>query len=252
MVDKESNEIAEHGPTREHEIFVHLSELRSRILRCLVYIAIGTFIGWLLYDSFFFKLLSTPVRPVLEQAGGKFLLTGIAEGFVIKMEISLLVGLILALPLVTLEGWGFVAPGLTRSEKRATMLMAPLSVILFAAGVVLAYCILPTGIRWMVGQNPPDSILMPTVAQTLLFILKMCLAFGLVFQLPVILMTLARIGIVNSKMLKSYWRYSVVVIGIVAAVITPSGDAFSMLMMAAPMVGLYMLSIVLVRLVERK
>ena len=107
------------------------------------------------------------------------------------------------------------------------------------------------GIQWLVSQNPPGATFMPSVAQTLLFVSKMCLAFGLVFQLPVVLMFLAKVGIVDSRMLKAYWRQAVVVLAIVAAVVTPSADAFSMMLMCAPLILLYGLSIVLVRMVER-
>jgi sec-independent protein translocase protein TatC len=249
MSDESSEAVEDQLEGKQADLFDHLAELRSRIMRGAIYVAVGALVGWVFYD-FFFRLLSAPVKPCLK--GTSFLLTSVTEGFVIKMEVSLLVGLIITLPLITLEAWRFIAPGLTRTERKAVWLVAPLSILLFAAGVLLAYAILPVGIRWLVGQNPPGALFMPSVAQTLLFILKMCLAFGLVFQLPVVLMFLARVGLVSSGMLKTYWRQSVVAIGIIAAIVTPSSDAFSMLMMAAPMFGLYVLSIGLVRIVEKQ
>lgn len=245
-----SIEAEESGSSKHLELVEHLSELRSRLIRCALYAAAGTIAGWSFY-SFFFKLLSAPLLPFLKKSGSSFLLTGIAEGFTIKIQVSLLIGLMLALPLITLEGWRFVSPGLTRKERRSAKLVAPLSIVLFVGGVAVAYFAVPMGIKWLISQNPPEAKFMPTVQQSLLFILKMYLAFGVVFQMPVLLMFLAKVGLINSRMLKASWRHAVIIIGIVAAAVTPSGDAITMSMMCVPMVLLYLLSIVLVRVVEK-
>lgn len=250
MPDSLGNEVEEASSDRQLDLMEHLVELRARIVRSIVYVAIGMVVGWIFYGSFF-RVLSAPVKELLEQSGSTFLLTGVAEGFTIKMQVSLLVGLILALPLITLEGWRFISPGLTASERRAVRLVAPLSILLFIGGVLLGYTVLPMGIKWLMSQNPREAKFMPSVAPTILFILKMYLAFGLVFQMPVILMFLGKTGLITSAMLKSYWRYAIVAIGIVAAMVTPSGDAFTMMTMCVPMVGLYLVSIGLVRLVEK-
>jgi len=233
---------------KQLELVEHLAELRDRIIRCIVYAALGSVAGWVFFP-FFFKLLTSPVVRYLSK-DSSFLLTGIAEGFTVKMQIAVLTGIILAFPLITLEGWRFVAPGLTRKEKRAVRLIAPLSILLFVGGVATAYFAMPMGIRWLVSQNPPGAKFMPAVGQSLIFILKMYLAFGLVFQTPIVLMFLGKAGIVTSKSLRSYWRQAIVGIAIIAAAVTPSGDAFTMMIMCGPMVALYFLSIGLVRLVE--
>ena len=250
MADTTTSEVDRMNSEKQLALMEHLAELRTRIVRSIIYAGVGTIAGWSFY-RFFFRLLCAPVTDCLTQKGSSFLLTGVTEGFTIKMQISVLIGVILALPLITWEAWRFIEPGLTRSEKRAFRLIAPLSIILFIFGIVVAYWLLPTGIKWLVAQNPPEAKFMPSVAQTLIFILKMYLGFGLTFQMPVILMFLGKVGLINSRMLRSYWRYAVVLIGIIAAVVTPSGDAFTMTMMALPMIGLYILSIGLVRLVEK-
>lgn len=250
MVDTAEKEKEDLDSDRQLELIEHLAELRTRIIRIAVYVSMGMVVGWIFYD-YFFNLFSAPVMAYLKKSGSTFLLTGVAEGFTIKVQISLLIGIIIAMPFITWEGWRFVAPGLTKSERRAVQLVAPLSIFLFISGVVLAFVVLPVGIRWLISQNPPQAKFMPSVTQTLLFILKMYLAFGLVFQMPVILMFLAKVGLVTSGMLRSYWRQAIVAIGIVAAAITPSGDAFTMLVMCAPMCVLYLLSIGLVKLVEK-
>lgn len=231
------------------ELMEHLSELRGRLIRSLIYIILGAVIGWIFY-SIFFRLLSSPISPYLEEHGSMFLLTGVAEGFTVKVQVSVLVGLILAAPLVTIEGWRFISPGLTYKERHGFILAAPLSVLLFVCGVVSSYYIMPAGIKWLLSQNPPDAQFMPKVQDTLLFILKMCLSFGVVFQMPVVLMFLAKVGLIDSAVLKSYWRHAVVLIAIAAALITPSADAFTMVLLCAPMIFLYIVSIGLVRMME--
>lgn len=233
------------------ELQEHLRELRNRMVRCLVYISIGAMVGWFAYD-FMFQLFSTPIMPYLEQSGSKFLLTGIAEGFTFKIQMAIIAGIILSAPLVTAECWGFIRPGLTRQERRGVLLVAPLSILLFISGAIVSYYAIPVGIKWLINQNPPEAVFMPSVTAALLFIVKMVLAFGLVFEIPVVLIFLARIGIVDSRMLVKYWRQAVVGIAVVAAVATPSGDAMTMLVMCVPMLFLYLLSIGLVKLVQKK
>ena len=242
--------LQESATGRSMNLTEHLSELRARIIRSVVYAALGTIAGWYCY-SLIFRFISTPILPYLTQHGSMFLLTGVAEGFMIKMQVSVIVGIILALPFITGEIWGFVAPGLTGTERRAIKLVAPLSILLFVLGISAAYVVLPQGIKWLVNQNPPGAAFMPSVSGTLLFILKMELAFGLVFQMPVILMFLAKIGLVNSGMLKRLWRQAVVAIAVIAAVATPSSDAFTMLLLCVPMIMLYVASIGLTALVQK-
>lgn len=244
--DKEKEEL---DSDRQLELIEHLTELRTRIIRIAVYVMLGTLAGWIFY-GFFFKVLSKPIMPILG-SGNDFIGTDITEGFMIKMQISVLIGIIIALPLLTMEGWRFVAPGLTRRERKAVKLVGPLSILLFAGGVVVSYCILPMGFKWLLAQFPKGVKFLPKIGPNLVFILKMHLAFGLTFQLPIILMFLGKVGIVNSKLLITHWRQAVVALAIIAAVVTPSGDAFTMGMMCLPLLVLYVLSIGLVKLVER-
>ena len=216
-----------------------------------MYICIGMILGWIFSEDVY-NLLKAPILPVLKSSSTSFISTDILEGFSVRMTMALLVGILISIPFLTVESWGFIAPGLTRQEKRGVWLVAPLSIILFAGGVAVGYYILPTGVGWLISQNFSEVKFMPRVQQTILFVLKMCLAFGLVFQLPVIMMFLAKIGIINSALLRSHWKHAIVILAIISAVTTPSGDAFSMLMMCFPLIGLYGLSIGLVRLVEKR
>lgn len=236
---------------REAELSEHLAELRARIIRSIIYVAVGAIAAWFLYD-WIYRLLTGPVQVALRAINTKFMLTHLAEGFMIRCQVALVAGLILAVPLVTAEAWGFVAPALTREEKRPVKWAAPLCAVLFVFGVATAYLIFPAAVRFFVAYVPKGAELRPTVSGTVLFIVKMFLAFGLVFEMPVVLLLLGKLGIVNARMLKSGWRHAVVGIALLAAVATPSTDAFSMIAMAAPLTILYGLSIILVRMVEPK
>jgi len=229
----------------------HLTELRNRLLRAVLFLTVGITAGWFLYNPFF-TILCGPVIDFLKEHGNKFIVVGLTEGFNIRMQMSVLIGAIIACPFLTMESWGFISPGLTRQERKAVWLVAPLSVLLFWLGVFCAWKVLPMGVKWLVAQNPAEAAFMPSVGQALIFLLKLYLGFGLVFQLPVVLMFLGKVGIVSSSMLRTNWRQAIVAIAIIAAIVTPSGDAPTMLAMCIPMIGLYGLSIILVRLIEKK
>lgn len=239
---------------RELELSEHLQELRVRLIRSVVFIVIGFVAAWFLYDHIY-NTLTAPIAYALKLKGPQglsLMMTRVTEGFMLRCQISLVAGMILAAPLVTYQAWGFVAPALTAEERRPIKWVAPLCVLLFACGVATAYFILPAGMRFFVQYIPDNTELRAIASENLVFVVKMLLAFGLVFELPIVLLFLGKIGVVDSRMLKSGWRHALVGIAVLAAVATPSGDAFSMMAMAMPLTVLYVLSIFLVKQVEPK
>lgn len=233
------------------ELVEHLAELRTRLLRTMIYICVGTAAAWFLYD-WILALLTHPMQVVNAKISTKFLMTHYAEPFMIRMQITLVAGIVFVSPAVVMELWGFVAPGLTRQERRPIRWIAPLSAVLFLSGVLLGYAILPTTFAWFAKYIPAGAELRPDMQANILWTLKFLVAFGLVFELPIVLMLLGKVGIVNSRMLWANWKYAMVGCVIVAAVATPSGDAFTMMVMAIPVTILYFLSIGLVRVTEPK
>ncbi len=231
------------------ELMEHLAEVRTRLVRSVVYLILAAIAAWALYDPLF-SFLTRPMTSVMEKMSAKFLYVGFPEAFMVQVQICLVSGLIAASPFISAELWGFVAPGLTPSERRPLRWIAPLAVVLFFSGAALCYLILPTAFQWFASYVPKEAELRPTVQASVLFSVKMLLVFGLVFELPVVLMLLAKVHIVDSAMLKKQWRIAMVLVSITAAVTTPSNDAFSMLMMALPLALLYFISIFLVWLVE--
>ena len=238
---------------RDAELAEHLQELRARLIRAIVFLAIGVGVAWFLYP-WIYELLTAPIKAAFESRNLKLamMMTRMTEAFMLRCQVSIIAGAIIAAPMMTIEAWGFVAPALTRDEKRPVKWIAPLSIFLFALGVTIGYLILPSAMKFFTMYIPPNTELRPVVADNLVFIVKMLLAFGLVFELPIVLIFLGKLGIVNSKMLRSGWRYAMICIAILAAVATPSSDAISMLAMAVPLAGLYLVSILLVKIVEPK
>jgi sec-independent protein translocase protein TatC len=235
---------------KEMELWEHLSELRSRIMRALLYVTVASVLCWIFYEEIM-RLIQAPLDPVIAKHKIKFAFRHITEPFLMKFQISVISGLILSIPLLTLELWGFVAPGLTPQERKGFYFVAPLSLFFFFLGIGTAYVILPSAMDYFAGFLVGGAELLQSPMLYWSFVMKMILGFGVVFQLPVILMFLGFIGMVTSAMLKKNWRVALVLCSVIAAVVTPSPDAGTMMMMGAPLMILYVASIWLVALMER-
>ncbi len=230
----------------------HLEELRKRIFRGLIYIMLGWVVGFAI-QPYVYHFLAVPILRTMPE-GTRFVFTHATEPFFLKLKLSLIIGLIVTTPLLMREVWGFIAPGLTRQERRALLLIAPFSTLLFLTGVALGYYILPQAFGFFLSylNDYPDAQLFQNPAQYVMFVVKMMFAFGLGFQMPVVLMFLAQVGLATPESMWRYWRHAIIGIGLLAALLTPSGDAFSMLAIAIPMVFLYFVSIALVARVTKK
>ena len=229
----------------EMDLFDHLDELRTRILRMLVYIAVGMGLAWT-FSGPIYNFLLYPLKSSLKD-NNAMVMGDIMQGFMLTMQLSLIGGLILAAPFILAELWGFIKPALTLDEQKPVRYLTPFASLLFFSGVAVAYISLPIIYYWMTTFMPEGTELLQQVSQAIIFAAKMMLGCGLLFELPVLLLFLARVGIVNDKMLVTYWRHAVVGIFALAAVATPSPDPISCTMVALPLAVLYGLSILLVR-----
>lgn len=236
----------------------HLEELRNRLVRSIWIIVIGWSIGWFLEPHVYeilHKLVETGVKPNLPKgAEYKEVFNHFTEPFIFKLKLSFLIGLIMALPLVMNQLWGFIAPGLKPNEKRPLRRLAPFSVALFLLGATFCWISLPAAVGWFVSYlgEFPGTGLFQEPGSMVLFLVKLILAFGLGFQLPIIVYGLGAIGILSAHTLAKYWRHGTVFVFFLSAVLTPSNDPLTMLMMAIPLSILFMLSVWAVRLVQRK
>jgi len=236
---------------KEMELWEHLAELRTRLMRAIIYLVIGLVAAWTVYDLVF-EALMAPLRPIFAaHEDWKIVYRSVMDAFTIRLQVSAVAGLVVALPLITLEAWGFVAPGLTRAERKVCYLLVPLSLVFFFLGLGCGYSILGPSLQWFAGFVPKGVEVLQDPIVYILFIVKMLVAFAVCFQLPLVLMALSYVGIVTTKMLREQWRVAVVACIVIGAVATPGGDPFSMCLMAAPLAVLYLASIFLCGFVER-
>lgn len=236
------------NPEGQMELVEHLTELRVRLFRSIACVVVGMVATYSFFPEIF-ELLWHPIRPLIEKLGGKIVFPNATDAFLLRLQISFLSGFAVAFPFVTLELWGFIAPALTPQERKPIFFLAPFSVLLFLSGVGTAYASLPAAFAWMLSfvADVEGATLYQNPQQYILLTVKILLSFGIAFQLPIILLFLARVGIIDADFMTKYWRQAIVLIAGLAAVLTPSNDPLTMLMMAIPMAGLYGLSIGMVR-----
>jgi sec-independent protein translocase protein TatC len=228
----------------------HLQELRKRLI--LSFIAVGG--GFALCYTFAEKIFDILAAPLLKMmpTGGSLIFTSVAEAFFTYMKVAFISGLILASPFVLYQIWAFVAPGLYRHEKKYVIPFVLAGSFFFAIGILFAYYVaLPVGFKFLLGFATDFIKPLPSMKEYLSFSIKFLLAFGLVFEFPVVLVLLARIGVVEAKTLARQRKYAILLIFIFAAILTPP-DIISQVIVALPMIGLYELSILLSKLFGKK
>jgi sec-independent protein translocase protein TatC len=221
----------------------HLEELRTRIVRALLATAAGGALAWLVIEDLVALLLAplAAVRPDQSLVIG----TGVTEAFFTKLKVALIAGIFVASPVIFFQAWRFVAPGLYEREKRVALPFSLAASVFFVMGATFCYwLVFPVAFRFFLAEFASIGIAPQIrVSEYLSFSSRMLLAFGLTFELPVVTFFLARLGLVTHRTLLGWWRYAVVLIFVVAAVLTPGPDVASQMLMAAPLVVLYGLSI---------
>lgn len=219
----------------------HLSELRRRIGISLLAVALGTVVGF-----YFAPQLITFLKAPLN-LGKPLVYTGLGDAFFINLKIAVVVGFVLAMPVLLWQLWAFISPGLTREERRLARPWAPLALAFFVVGVVVAYVILPFASTFLLSFSSPDLQPLITASEYFGFVTTLCLAFGLVMEYPIVLVLLAKVGIITSARLRSSRRVVILAIAIISAVVTPGGDPISPTVLGVTMYLLYEFSIVLIR-----
>jgi len=220
-------------------IVEHLEELRTRLL-----ISLAAFVVAMLFSFLFVEpILQLLIRPV-----GRVVFLAPTEAFFVRLRVAALSGAFLSLPLVLYQVWRFVGVGLTPTERRSTISLLPFSLALFVGGAAFAFfAILPVGVRFLLGYQTESLVPMISVGAYTSFATAFVLAFGLVFQLPIVILFLARIGVVTPASLAAGRRYALLGIVVLSAFLTPGGDVFSQALMAIPTYLLYEASIWIAR-----
>ncbi len=226
----------------------HLEELRSRLIWSLATLVVLSIAGFFIVTEFdVIGILKRPFEFVLP--GRDLLFTSPTTPVIVTFKLAFVVGLILALPILAWHAWRFFEPALYERERRFVIPAIGLGFILFLAGIAMAYFfVLPLGLKFLLGFQAESLSPIITVDEYLRFATRLILAFGMVFEMPVVLVLLSMLGIVTSAGLRKYQRHAIVGLALASAMLTPA-DPGTMLMLLAPMLLLYELSIFLVRLV---
>ena len=229
----------------------HLEELRKRLIICIMAIAVF-FTICCFFDQKLVDILIAPLKDALPP-GTHLIFTGVSEAFFAYLKVSFFTGIIFASPVILYEIWCFIAPGLYNKEKKYVLPFVFFSTMLFISGVVFAYYIvLPITYKFFMSYTTDAIKPFPSLREYLSFSSKMLLAFGVTFELPIFILFLSKIGILSVRTLTAYRKYAVLIIFIVAAVVTPSTDVVSQVLTAVPLWILYEISIVLVKVFNRK
>lgn len=234
----------------------HLEELRDRLIKSAVAVCLLWVVGFYL-EPYVYGYLNGYIESNLVKPKGaeiKYVFGHITEPFMLQLKLGFMIGIAFAVPYLVWQLWGFISPGLKPNEKKPVKMVVPASIFLFALGSFFCWIIIPPALNWFLSylEDFKGAALYQDVGSLVFFALKMMLAFGIGFQLPIVVFLLGKLGIVGPDVMMRYWRQATVAIFFAAAVLTPSQDIFSMMMMAIPLSLLFALSVFAVRITTRR
>jgi sec-independent protein translocase protein TatC len=233
----------------------HLTELRSRLIKSVLAVAAGALVAFMLYPQIF-DVLIRPYEQIANSenslADGKLVAFDPLEGFGVRLQIATYGGIALAMPVVLWQLWRFISPGLYSHEKRYAIPFVVSATLLFLMGAGLAYYTLPQALQFLVAIGGDDLVAAYSPGKYFRLITYMMLAFGIGFEFPILLVFLQIAGVLHRDTLRRWRRYAYVGIVVIVAIITPSGDPFSLAMLSVPMCLFYELSILIGRFIERR
>lgn len=217
----------------------HLDEFRFRLWICVAVVALASCLTYQFVD----QIIAFVVKPV-----GHLVFTSPPEAFVARIHLSILTGILLALPVILYQVWSFVASGLKKSESKFVIIFGPVSLVLFFLGVLFAFfAAVPFSVQFLMGYASDQLLPMITVQSYISYVGTLILAFGITFEFPLVLVFLAKIGVATPEFLTQKRRHAIVAIFVISALVTPP-DVVSMLVMAVPLLILYELGVIAVRL----
>jgi sec-independent protein translocase protein TatC len=224
----------------------HLSELRRRIAISILAVLLGAVVGFILAPSII-TLLVSPLP------NNEVVFLTLSGGFMVHLRVALIVGLLMALPVVLYQAWAFVAPGLTPGERRAALPWIPMSVVFFLLGTLVAWVTLPYAVGFLLSfQIDGTLVAMPSAEAYFGFVTFIFLIFGLVMQFPILIVFLDRLGILQVEQLRTMRRYVLLAVVVFAVVVTPGGDPVSPIVLAGTMYALYEFTILLLTRKKRR
>ena len=238
------------GSEEKQPFLGHLEELRKRLVISAIAVGVG-FAASYPFAERLFGLLVAPLQAVMPE-GGHLIFTNLPEMFFTYLKVSFLAGILLVAPFIFYQIWMFIAPGLYKKEKKYVIPFVVASTILFVGGSLFGYFIVfPFGFKFFVGFSNEYVKALPSVKQYFSFAIKLLFAFGVVFELPVVIFFLAKMGVVTPKMLRKNRKYAILMTFVVAAILTPP-DVITQCMMAGPLIILYEIGILVAQIAWKK
>jgi sec-independent protein translocase protein TatC len=226
----------------------HIAELRDRLIKCVIVLGVAFFACFAVWEPIM-AWVTMPLKEAIPN-NGQVVAVKMGEQFFTAVSVSFFASLVISLPVIFYQIWAFLAPGLYEHEKRYILPFVIGATGMFIAGALFAYYfVFPVGFKFLVNFGGGQTTAMISIAEYLSFFLKLMFGFGISFELPVIAALLAFFGLVDDKQMKSSFRYAVVIIFVIAAILTPP-DVMSQLMMATPMIILYGIAILLVKMIN--
>ncbi|PID77880.1 MAG: twin-arginine translocase subunit TatC [Deltaproteobacteria bacterium] len=234
--------------TEKINISEHLAELRTRLIKCSIAVLSGFILCYIFKEKIFYIL----VKPLTKALGenNTIIFTGIPEAFFTYIKTALLSGIIVVLPFIFYQFWKFIAPGLYTKEQKTIIILTFLSIIFFSAGASFGYFfVFPYGFKFLLAFANENIRALPSMKEYFTFASKLLFAFGMAFELPLLLTGLAKMGIASSSFFKKNRKYAILIFFTFAAIITPP-DVVTQIMMAVPLIILYELSIIGAKIFE--
>ena len=233
------------NPEKRMSLGEHLLELRKRLFISAIAIAVGMVFGWILTDLFVWQAIQEPVNRVVEaQAGDEAPSAGIifptiSSAFDLRLQIAFTLGIVISAPVWLYQVFAFLVPGLNSKERKYTFAFFATAIPLFFAGCAAGWFVLPNIVKLMTSFVPEGAQTLLTAKEYIDFVLKLVVAIGIAFVLPVFIVLLNFAGVISARSIIKSWRVAILVIVLFTAFATPSADVVSMFMLAIPMIGLY-------------
>ncbi len=236
---------------KELALTEHLRELRDRLIKSMIAVGVGFALCYAVIEPIF-SFLARPLDDILPP-GTTIVFTSYPEAFFTYIKLALVCGIFVASPVILYQLWAFIAPGLYEHEKRWALPFVVFSTMFFVGGAVFGYFIVfPAAFNFLAGYANANLDLLPSMGEYFSLTIKLLLGFGVAFELPILMVFLGLVGIIDAPMLVRNFKYAVLIIFIAAAIITPTPDVINQVLLAAPLLLLYLLSIVLVWLISGK
>lgn len=235
---------------KNQSLVEHLTELRIRLIRSGIFVLLFGLLSYAFSEKIF-DIIRSPIVPYLKTSGLVF--TAPMDKFMAHVKIAIFSGILFSSPFWFYQIWQFIAPGLYKNERRYTLSFLFSSVLLFTIGILLCFfAVLPVTFEFLLNFGGSMDQPMITISEYLTFFITIHLAFGIAFELPLVLVILGMLGVVSQSFLKDKRRYAIVILAIFSGLVTPSPDAITMLLLLVPMALLYEISILVVGIFEKK